>query len=454
MFGRSQKEKTQKLTTKYNEELKDLLISINANTDRTNLYANIKSGGYDQADALHNVYTDFGYPSTVTFFNFWHMYRRFGVATAVVDIPPDLCWLDPPIIEGSDQFNKEIKTLIKNTHLWSRLKGVDKRQRVGRYAGLFIQAADSQTPDKQLETINGVGSIHSIKPIFEGQLSVATTEQDTQNSDFGNPTMYDFNSSNTGDKNEEASASFQIHPSRIIIAAEGADDGSIYGVSSIESVFNDLMDLRKIGGAGGEGFYQNTRSAPIITTKDGYKAPTNKKDKEDLEAQIDDFLGKWQKKFVSQGLEFNYPNISLDNPKDFAENSWNNIAAGSKIPTNILRGSQTGRLAGDKDNESFLRILQSRRENFLTELVRSVIDWMIINRALPSSEYEVIWTDLLASSVDDKLTLGSKMAETNEKMLRAGMSPVYTENEIRELSGFEPQSIETPTENIEDDYDK
>jgi len=453
MFGLSKQDKKDKLVATYNSELKDLLIQINSNTERSNLFASIRGGGFDFGDCLHNVFEDFGYPDELNFFNFWNMKRRFGPATAVIDIPPDLCWLSPPKVVGSEKFNTQFALLVKKVRLWNRLKGLDKRQRVGRYAGLFIQISDNKEPGEEVGALNGIGNIHKLTPLFEGQLKVATTESDQKSPRFGEPTMYNFIAGGVGNKDDNATAALQIHPSRLIVTAEGADDGSIYGISSLENIFNDLIDLRKISGAGGEGFYQNTRSAPVINTKEGYKPPKNDKAKKALEKEIDDFLGKWQKKFVAQGLEFVYPNIKLDSPKEFAENSWNNIAAGSGISTNELRGVQTGVLAGDKDSKATLTKMQSRRENYLSELVTDFTDWMVLHRVLPASEFEVEWDDLLAASDDDKLGLGDKMAGINEKSFKAGQGQVFDENEIREASGFEATVIEMPSEDLDDDLD-
>jgi hypothetical protein len=451
MFGLSKKEKKEKLVAQYNSEVKDLLIQINSNTERSNLFASIQGGGFDFADALHNVFEDFGYPAKLHFFNFWNMFRRFGPAAAVVEIPPNLCWLSPPEVKGSDQFNSEFEKLAKNTRLWNRLKGLDKRQRVGRYAGLFIQVGDNKKPSEPVEALNGIGNIHNLKPIYEGQLEVSTTDTDAKSPTFGDPTMYTFSSGNTGNRDDRAAIAFQIHPSRLIVTAEGADDGTIYGISALENIFNDLMDLRKISGAGGEGYYQNTRSAPVIEAEAGFKPPTGKDGMKDLEQEIDDFLNKWRKKFVSQGLKFVYPDITLDNPKEFAENSWNNIAAGSGISSSVLRGTQTGVLAGDKDNQSTLTTMQSRRENYLTELVTDFVDWMIRHKVLPASEFEIIWDDLLAIGDDEKLSMGDKMAAINEASFKSALPAVFSVDEIRETSGFEKLDFEIPTEKLDDD---
>lgn len=452
-WNKSNKPSESELKAEYLAETRDLLIKINSATERTGLYARI-GGGNDNADTLHNIYEDFGYPDCLEFSNFWDMYRRFGVASAVVDIPANLSWLQPPEINGGDSFNKELKDLISSTKLWNRLKGLDKRQRVGRYAGLFIQAADGKVPSEPLESLNGINTIRNLKPIYEGQLRVSETNNDVTSEDFDKPSMYEFTSSGDGQRNERENRSFSIHPSRIIIAAEGADDGSIYGISALENIYNDLIDLRKISGAGGEGFYQNTRSAPVISAKEGYTPPSSEKEKEKLESEIDSFLKKWQKKFVSSGLEFDYPDISLTNPKEYAENSKNNIAAGSGMASAILFGQQMGVRASDKDFELLMVIIQSRRENFLDELVRDFIDRMIAHNVLPVANYEITWPDMTAPSDDDRIELAKKMTEVNEKAFRSSQPLIFTEDEIREVSGYEPLKFEIPTESLEDDIDE
>ncbi len=447
MFGLSKQEKKESLNSKYKSELKELLNNMSVSLDN-NGRSMALSGGYDNADTLHNVYSDFGYPVALSFSNFWNMYRRFGVAGAVVDIPPNLSWLMPPSVEGKESFLNDFNLLCKKTNLWNRLKGLDKRQRVGSYAGLFIEVADNKRPSEEVETLNGIGQIHNLKPIYEGQLRVSDTQQDVTKPFYGEPTMYEFVSSGDGSKSTEDNASFKIHPSRLIIAAEGADDGSIYGVSSLENIYNDLLDLRKISGAGGEGFYQNTRSAPIIKAVDGFQAPKSQKEKDALEQQIDDFLGKWQKKFVSKGLEFVYPNISLDNPKEFAQNSWNNISAGSGIASAILMGQQMGVRASDKDFELLMIMIQSRRENFLNEIVAQVIDWFIKHGVLENVEYVIEWDDMSAASDDAKIKIADAMAGINEKSFRSGLSAVYEVDEVRQVSGFDQLDYEMPSEDL------
>ena len=94
-FGKKKEDKLQVTVNqlvKQIEQLNKLEPVENAGSMDTGLRARIASmisGGYDWADTLHNIYLDFGYPENLDFNNYWNMYRRFGIAKNVVELPVD-----------------------------------------------------------------------------------------------------------------------------------------------------------------------------------------------------------------------------------------------------------------------------------------------------------------------------------------------------------------------------
>ena len=292
--------------------------------------AAVQSGGYDFADTLHNVYLDYGYPAHLTFFNFWNMYRRFGIATRAIELYPDQTWLDDPIVEGTDQFNTEMAALVADQGLWRRLKGLDTRQRVGRYAGLFMRVRDSKAPNLPIEgKLGGLAALVDIIPLYESQLEVIETEDNPRADNFGQPTMYQFKAGGVGSRNEKVASTFNIHPDRIIIAAEGADNGSIYGIPVLESIYNDLMDLRKVLGGGGEGFYKNAAQSIVFDLKDGASAKANEALLNKFNDNYDDFAQNRSRRAMwTPGMEANTLDSSLISPRDFADVSMMSISAG------------------------------------------------------------------------------------------------------------------------------
>jgi hypothetical protein len=404
------------------------------------------SGGYDFSDTLHNIYLDFGYPLDLDFFNFWNMYRRFGIATNIIKLPVDTGWSTPPTIESSESFLRELERLNKRINLWIRLKGLDTRQRVGRYAGMFMRVRDGLTPDKPLENqLGSESALMEMMPLYESQLEVITSDEDPSSETFGQPIMIQYSQSITGSRNEEARNTISIHASRIVFVAEDADNGWIYGIPALEPVYNSLMDLRKIIGGGGEGFYKNASQSIVFDVKDGANALKNKDKLEGFNDEFDEFSrNRFRRAMWTPGMEAKTLDSTLMSPEHFFNAALNDVAAGSQIPATILIGQQTGRLASTEDSRQFLSVIQSRRENFMTEMTRSVFDWCIKFGVLPAAEYDVVWDDLLARSDSEKLDNADKMASVNEKQFKSGSSAVFTGEEIREAGGFEDDEIVEP----------
>lgn len=400
------------------------------------------SGGYDMADTLHNVYLDFGYPQVLQFINFWNMYRRFGIASNIVEIPPDVCWSTNPHIESTDKtFKNELDEIIERLNMWHRMKGLDTRQRVGRYAGMFMRVADGKQPHEPLKgTLSGPASLVAMTPLYESQLTVQDTVDDTSSPDFGKPITYLYSTGNEGNRNEKARSSFAIHASRVIIAAEGADDGWIYGIPALEAVYNSLMDLRKIIGAGGEGFYRNASHKTVFSVKDIAAASQNPELIKEFGNEVDDSIrNAFRRSIMAPNMDVKTLQSTLISNEPHFNAALSDVAAGAKIPASIIIGRQTGRLAATEDGKHFLGGMNSRRENFLTEMIRNVLDWLIKYGVLTSAEYEIEWDDLLARSDDEKMETADKMSSINEKQFRAGQAAVFEENEIREMAGFDPE---------------
>lgn len=428
-------------------------LQVNADKAIRDRFQAFVSGGYDFADTLHDIYLDFGYPADLDFFNYWNMYRRFGIAKNVVEIYPDLGWMESPMIESNDRVLRDIDLLDEKLGLWNRLKGLDTRQRVGRYAGMFMRVRDNLKPSEPIGSLSGLNSLVDMIPLYESQLDIVDTEDNPMSDDYGKPTMYQFRGGDVGNRNKGNVSSFNIHPSRIVIAAEGSDNGGIYGISSLEAVYNSLMDLRKLIGAGGEGFYKNAAQSIIYKLDADAGITLDPVATTEFNERSDDFLrNRPRRSNVVAGMDAKVLESNLANPKDFFMNALNDVAAGSKTPATILIGQQTGRLASDQDGRALLSRVQSRRVNFQSEMISNVIDWLMINNILPMDGYSIEWPDALASSDQEKLTNSDVMASINQKMFLSGGGAPFDAEEIREAAGFEPREVEElPSESLEDD---
>lgn len=412
------------------------------------------SGSNYTGDTLHDIATDYGYPDKLEFSNYWNMYRRFGIAKSVIELPVDTMWKTPPKIEGSDALVKEVDILIKKFKMWQRAKGLDTRQRVGRYAGMYMRVRDNQMPNTKVESLSGLASLVEMMPLYESQLKITQTDQDVLSDTYGQPILYQYSGNVEGDRNENTNEVITIHASRIIPAAEGADSGWIYGIPALEASYNSLMDLRKIAGAGGEGFYRNAAQSIVFELTDASSATHNAPLLKKFNDAVNTFVrSRFLRSLWTPGLKPHVLESNLANPKEFFMTSLADVAAGTTppIPSTVLIGQQTGERASTEDSKTYLSGVQSRRENFGTELVSSLIDWMMLHGILKIEKYEVEWDDLLARSNVEKMTSAKDMAETNQKQFQSGQDVPFSAEEIREAAGFEPEEIEEPDgEEIDD----
>jgi hypothetical protein len=450
MFNFFKKNKVEKQAGGIGPEEAQLLI--NSINDTRSRIAQAISGGYDFADTLHNIYLDFGYPQNLSFFNFWNMYRRFGIAKNVVELPADTMWMRNPSIESeNEQFEREFESLVDQLSFWVRMKGVDTRQRIGRYGALFMRVRDGMTPDKPIDSLNGISSIMQIVPLNEGQLQVLETDSDPMSERYGLPKMYHFNGGEAGNRNDQIANSFSIHPDRVIVISEDADNGGIYGMSSLEACYNSLMDLRKILGGGGEGFYKNAAQSIVFNLQDGASAKANEALLNKFNEQYDEFArNRFRRAMWTPGMDAKTLDSELRDPKEFFFNALYDVSAASKIPATILIGQQTGRLASSEDSRAFLSAMNSRAANFGTDAIKAVLDWMIFRNVLPAADYSVEWPDLLALSQEEQLVNADLMSAINEKQFRSGGVVPFDGEEIREAAGLEMREDMEPVWELDD----
>lgn len=387
------------------------------------------------SDSKHSTaWGDYGYRNTLSFPYYYFMYRRMGIANAVVNIAVDESWQTPPRITDDPKskeptaWENKFNDFAERVGLWNALKGLDERQRVGQYGGLFMEIRDGQHPSKPVRKIKSEYALHKLKPMYESQLEPQIFETDVKSPKYGEVLSWNLLENNVGDRNDETGRSELVNPERVVIWAEGADDDSIYGVSSLKAVFNSLVTLEKIIGAGGEGFYKNARgsqhinfdsTADIATIMQMIGVTQASEIGERMGEVVRSFNDGFDSVLVTAGIERNTVSIDLADPKPHFDNAMADVAAGAKYPLTIMIGQQTGRLASDEDQTQLAKMVTSRRNNFITPNLKCVIDRFIELGFLEKADYDIEWDDLFEPSLKEKLENLKLMAESAEILSRS-----------------------------------
>ena len=406
--------------------------------------------GFFQTTTKRNHYVDFGYPEQVTFDQFWQMYQRNGIARAGVEKTVLKTWQDNPTLVEDDnadeitETEQEVIDRFTKLRVWQKVAEVDRRSLVGKYAGLILRLADSKTMREPVETVpGGLDGLVEVIPAWQGQIEVSEWDTNEASETYGHPTMFQFKENGVGGDSSKQ-RQFDLHPDRVIVWSA---DATVHGESSLSPGYNDLITIEKVIGAGGEGFWKNAKSAPVLSIDKDAKLEMMAKamgvsvadlaDK--MDAQVADYQKGFDAMLLLQGIEAKTLGITLPQPEEFMLVALQSFAASIGIPLKILIGSQTGERASTEDAKEWSQTIMSRRNNIVVPNIMDLVERLVRFRVMADKPWSVHWPDLTESSMEEKIARADKMADTNQKMQRTG-EIVFTHEEIREVVGFEPLS--------------
>lgn len=403
----------------------------------------------------HDHYKDFGYPPDLTFDHLYKMYLRNGIAHAAVTKTIDKTWQDAPFLleaerdgsEGSVKkettLEREVRQRFEELRVWMHLAEADRRGMVGAYAGVILRLADGK---RFMEPVDRVGGgllgIVELVPAWEGQLVVSEWDNDETSPGYGQPKMFQFNEAAVGQTTNPRT--FNVHPDRVVIWSR---DGTIHGRSSLEPGYNDLIDMEKIKGAGGEGFWKNAKSAPVLEVDKEADIRSMAKAMGVPESEIADRMNEqvsdWQQGFdqllMIQGIQAKTLGITLPSPEHFWAAPLQSFAASVSIPLKILVGNQTGERASTEDASEWAKTNMSRRTGQVLPNIMMLVKRLERFGIIPEKDWFLDWTDLTETSMGEKIDRTVKMAEVNAKMQSSG-EWVFTPEEIRAAADYEPLS--------------
>lgn len=394
------------------------------------------------------AWVQYGWPSRVDFDLLHRAYERTGGGNGSVHRLLDGCWQALPRIKkpGSDDigdWEKSVTSLFKSIKAWAKLKELDRRNLIGRYAGLIYRVADGKNLDEPMERAS---KLVDIIPVFENQLKVVAWHSDVADADnFGKPKMFQYRKRILRDVDTQGSPDdwADVHPSRVQIFAEGGIGDMFEGVPLLLAGINDLINIEKVSGGSGESFLKNSARTIVfnydanaqvqaITTQDGQTKTVREVHEEQTKA-----LNRNQdSSIVLQGGQASTLQTTISDPKPSFEVSANNFAASVRLPFTVIFGQQTGRLASDQDKADAIARYKSRQTNELTPMLEEFVTRMQAAGIIPAGEFEVEWPDIAAPSDEQKLGNLTKMTEAMIKAFQAGLPPIFTVEELRKVAGY------------------
>lgn len=404
----------------------------------------------------HNHLADFGYPANPQFADFYELYQRNGLARAGVDKTVAKTWQDFPFVlerprDGGEarketRWERQIRDRFGDLRLWQKLADADRRSMVGAYAGVILRLADNKPLNQPVKgnVRGGLMGLVEVIPAWEGQLTVSQWETDQSSPGYGQPVMYQFNEAAVGTVTQPRS--FDVHPDRVLI---WSSDETVHGESALKAGMNDALAAAKIIGSGGEGFWKNAKSAPVLQAPPEANFTTIAKalgctvdELFDLmNEQVEAYQRGFDQMLMLQGMEAKSLGIVLPSPEHFFAIACQSFAASMRMPVKILVGMQTGERASTEDAEEWALTNTSRRTSFVIPNIMALVRRLERFGMIPERDWSLAWTPLTEAKPAEKMGRAVQMVTANKASVEATSERVFTNAEIRAAAGdYEPLS--------------
>lgn len=390
----------------------------------------------------------YGYPSDLKFSDYLSAYTRGGAGHGAIHRLLDACWDGEFRIksQSSDKelpAEKQIKAALKKIRARQKLRDLDRRQMIGRFSAMIYRVRDGKN---LIDPMGSASELVDIVAVDESQIKVEQWDSNPASERYMQPVMWQYRarSPSTGDTQGQPDEWQDVHWSRVQVFAEGVAGPNFFeGVPLLRAGFNSLVDLEKIQGGSAEGYLKNASRTLVFeyakdTQVQAMEATGGQSVREahnemvkSVNRNIDSAIAV--KGGTASALQTNFPT-----PKEAWEVAAQTFAASVQIPSTILFGQQTGRLASNEDRKDFNDRIASRRSNELTPMLEEFVSRMQAAGIFPVGEFEIEWPPLGVPSEGERIDLMDKLAKATKTLADAGFTqPLVDINEIRRAGGYE-----------------
>jgi hypothetical protein len=417
------------------------------------------------SNAKHDHYGDFGYPYNVDDTLLRHVYRRNSLARAAVVKTVDKVWQDMPVLREKESAHAEtrlerrIRQHMQLIRGWQMLKVSNERALVSGWSATILLLEDGESLSAPVSPQVGadITFLAGMLPVWANQLQPVEWERNENSPTYGQPTMYMLTEQPLPDQMQRStsqpSRKVEVHPDRVVV---WSPDGKPTGSSILEAGYNDLIDIEKINGSGGEGFWKNTKGGAVLKLAEDMEISdlqrnlnaTSSSDMiEKMNTQLDDFAKGLDKALVLQNMDLEVPNIVLPSPEHFRNGPLEGFAASVGIPIKVLVGTQTGERSSTEDAREWAQTCMARRKDLTHPVLYAFVSKLESFGLLQEKDWFVEQPDLTEATQAQKVINASTLSDINHK---AGET-VFTIDELREAAGKQPMTQEQKREAQEAD---
>lgn len=294
---------------------------------------------------------------------------------------------------------------------------------------LLIAYDDAKTLPDFNKAVKKKAQIKQITPYPKTKITVQEVVTDPRDLRLGLPKIYTISRGS-----QELNT--QVHYSRVIHDAPRLDEHPYEGVSIIDAIYDDVTGYRNIRWSEYQAMYRYGTGFPHITIPNATRE------------QIQQWIASGYFKdlftrsfFVSaQGEDIQFKGVQSVtlNPEPYNKISLDNLAIGTRIPQDVLKGVSAGALTGSEVNERAYHKLISSEESDIEFVPRDLIDRLMdsgqIDHDRTAKPYLIEWNSSFEINEKDTAQIELWQAQTRTMQLN-----YMTVNDVRtKLEGLDP----------------
>jgi hypothetical protein len=432
--------------------------------------------GFDAFDGLRDYFQALGFKQTLTIADYRGRYERGGIAKVLIDRLPEEMWDDGVFIleeetdaENPTEFETQSAELWERLSIESRLMKADKLAGLSTHSVVLIGVKDASDLSTPLPKLKGPDDIIYLLQFAEDNAQVLSLVSNLQDPRFGRPEYYQLKTvSNPGNgpilPTQTATTDIKVHWTRIIHVAHGLLESDWIGTPDLKASWNDLESLYKVAWGGPEAAWRKMDMGMQweLDPEYDYTTEDGKARLALMDAHIEEMRHNLRRDIKTSGVTAKPLQGTVDKYASNIESNVKLVAGTHCLPYTLLLGEELGLRAGEQNRETLNIVIQGRRKQFGTPLVRQLQDRLIEYGGLakPKSkggEYQVVWGVEEELNESEKAELGNTYANANLAQSKAGGGLLYTTDEIRDKVGDDPievqgeEEIEEPIEEIEEE---
>lgn len=258
-----------------------------------------------------------------------------------------------------------------------------------------------------------------IRVYAESLVQVSTYESDPSSPRFNYPLIYQITMNDPRQAMPGQGASNQtlyVHWTRVIHLADtwlGPTNSEIFALPRAQVPLNRAMDVQKVSGAAGEGYWKMAFAYAVATAQKETGGVLSQEQVDMGRAMFEQWEHGTQRYGIFGGVDVNLLSGTVNDPTPYYNMSVEQICVYLGCPVRVFKGSERGELASSQDDAAWNDRLRNRQRTYVNpKVIAPFVDRLIAAGCLPRPKsYRVVWPDLDSSSKADKATIASTMTQ-------------------------------------------